>query len=36
MNNRNKYYGLLQIGKKVLAMDEDTYRLLMRLLYATA
>ena len=26
MNNRNKYYSLLQIGKKVLAMDEDTYR----------
>lgn len=26
MSNRNKYYGLLQIGKKTLAMDEDTYR----------
>jgi len=26
MSNRNKYYGLLQIGKKMLAMDEDTYR----------
>jgi len=26
MSNRNKYYGLLQIGKKTLTMDEDTYR----------